>query len=738
MSDAPLPESNVEGSTADKDSERLTEIWDTGMQRFDSVAWPQQPMRGESLQARRFVTIPGAMWESEWGEQFENMPRPEIDKITKSLEKIETDYRENRLTVDYIPSGKDTDPETANTLDGLHRADSYHFKAQQARDNAFQEAIRGGFGAYRLTTDYANPDDPDDEAQRVNPGLTIVDADQSVYFDPASVLYDKSDAGWAFIITALPRAEAVAKWGEGNIAPWPVVNWTWAYDWYSPDVVRIAEYYVCEYVKDERLTLTHETSGEVERLFASEIDDDELADRQAEGWKVERKPAKRKRVCKYIMNGSRVLKDCGYIAGSEIPIVPVYGRRDYVDTMERFRGHVGKKMDRQRIYNASVAKVVETQSIAPYEVPIVDPEQLTGFVDGVPLTDHWARGNIDRLPVRILKALRNEDGSIATAGPIGKIEPPQVQPATAALLQISSADLTDDDDSAEEVKANVSADAMDIAASRVDARSAIYLDNMRQSIQREAEIYLGMAREVYFEPGREVETRTAEGKDGVAVLHEGYIGDDNVYRIRNDLTRGSYRVIADVQESTSTARQKTVRQNIAIAEMATKAGVQDLAQAALLNAVMNQDGEGQSDMQEWARKKLIEIGVAQPTQEEMQKLQQAAQEQEQAPPDPAQQALMAQAQELASKAKLNEAKSVETLASAELKAAQAGAVGGPVSEPDTPSGLTAATDEAKAEETLASAELKRAQAEKLRGEEGRSREERGLFQRIMGVVRGAR
>ena len=55
---------------------------------------------------------------------------------------------------------------------------------------------------------------------------------------------------------------------------------------------------------------------------------------------------------------------------------------------------------------------------------------------------------------------------------------------------------------------------MDIAATRKDTKSAIYLDNMRQSVQREGEIYLGMAKEIYFEPGRIVETMTEEGEDG--------------------------------------------------------------------------------------------------------------------------------------------------------------------------------------------------------------------------------
>jgi hypothetical protein len=46
------------------------------------------------------------------------------------------------------------------------------------------------------------PADKDNDEQRINPGLTIVDADQRVYFDPNSKLYDKSDAKWAFVLTA--------------------------------------------------------------------------------------------------------------------------------------------------------------------------------------------------------------------------------------------------------------------------------------------------------------------------------------------------------------------------------------------------------------------------------------------------------------------------------------------------------------------------------------------------------
>jgi hypothetical protein len=100
----------------------------------------------------------------------------------------------------------------------------------------------------------------------------------------------------------------------------------------------------------------------------------------------------------------------------------------------------------------------------------------------------------ERHPYALVNPVIDQDGKYVAMGPIGKIEPPQLQPVTATLLQIAAGDLqAETDDGSDEVKANTSAEAMDIAATRIDAKSAIYLDNMKQSVQREGEIYLGMA-----------------------------------------------------------------------------------------------------------------------------------------------------------------------------------------------------------------------------------------------------
>src|SRR6185312_1418126 len=182
--------------------------------------------------------------------------------------------------------GGDSDQTTADTLDGIHRADSYHFKSQQARDNAFEEAASGGFGAYRLCNELADPSDKDNDEQRVNPASIIVDADQRVYFDPNSKLYDKWDADWCVVLTADAR-ESFEEEYPGKDSSWPENRVRPLFDWFMPDVVIKAEYYEVENEPDDLLVLTHALSGEQQKEWASDVEPDDLKNLKAQGWKVE-------------------------------------------------------------------------------------------------------------------------------------------------------------------------------------------------------------------------------------------------------------------------------------------------------------------------------------------------------------------------------------------------------------------------------------------------------------------
>lgn len=631
---------------------------------FDIVAMAEQEERAAALEDRRFVSITGAQWDGDWGDQFANSIKVEIDKTSQGVERIMDQYRNNRLIVNFRAIDKDATEETADTLNGMFRADYYRSHGQQVFDNAFEEAVQGGYGAWRLTNEYAEEYDPDNDHQQVSL-VAIPEADQSVYW-VGGKLYDKSDATGCYVISALTPDEFNAQFPDAVHSSWPeVLERPFNFDWFAPDVIRVADYYEVETANEVCRTFEHRATGEARKEYG--ISGAESAKLETEGWRLLRvRRVKRRRVHKRVLSGAEILEDKGFIAGDQIPVVPVYGKRRIVDNVERVRGHVRKAKDPQRVYNSQIAKLTEQSALAPQERPIFTPEQVQGHEQA------WAEANINRAPYALINPLTGPDGAPLPVGPVAKIDPPQLSPVLAALIQITGADikeLTSSDDAAAETKSNVSAEAMDIAATRIDDKAFTYLDNMRQSVARCGEIWLSMAREVYWEEGREVETMDDEGKTpGVAVLAEPYTDEAGAHGVRNDIARGKYKVISDVTEATTTRRDKTVKTLINGSQLVA-GGDPELANAMMGTALLNMDGEGMNDLQDWIRQRLVQAGVVKPSDEEKRAMDEAAQA---AKPDPQAAFLNAAAKEkdaLAGKAvadtALSEAKRVETLAKAD-------------------------------------------------------------------------
>ena len=670
---------------------------------FHSQAQPQVEQRAQCLLARRFATIPGAQWEGDWDDFSANMIRVEVNKTWRGLEKICNDYRANRVEVDFR-AVDDQDEQTADTLDDLFRADVYRSGGQEAFDNCFFEGAGGGLGAIELYNDYEDELDPDSDEQCIRFGL-VPDADQSCFWG-YSTRYDKRDAPWACKITAYARAAFIDEFGADKIADWPTDQVKPFYDWFTPSVVKVATWWQVEQRKERRWTLTNAVTGEEQRVWANDVSKEWLDEQLAGGWSQKGRDVPRRRVHKYILSGMEILRDEGLIAGPNIPLVPFYGKRWFVDNMERFSGHVQLAMDPQRIYNSQVSRLVEISSTSPTAKPIVTPSQMAGH------SDVWARANIDRLPFVYLNPTVDADGNEQPLNEPPMLLPPDVPNVTAALLQLTGndiADLTNSDDGADEVKANVSHEAMDLAATRTDEKSSGYMDNFRLTMQRVGEVYLGMAKEIYVEEGRKVPQMARDSTQSQATLMMA-MSYKGRYLTINDFSQGRFNVIADVTESSATKRDKTVRKALGVAQIAGSNGSTDLANAALLTAVVNMDGDGMDDFKEYARKAGIQIGLVEPNDAEKQEMEQAA-AQKQGQVDPAEQALMAQSAKLLAEADKLKAQGMAEQADAILKIAQAHAVGGPE---QAPSGLQAPPPTpAEQIDQVASARLKIAQANHL-------------------------
>lgn len=653
------------------------ELVEESLKHFDMAYKSQQEIRLKCLQDRRFVSVDGAQWEDALRLQFDNKPRFEVNKLHMACIRIFNEYRANRVEVKFEPKDDDADSQTADSLMGMHRADVARSGGTEAFDNAFDEGVAGGFGAWRLRNVYNDESDEDDDTQKVifEP---IYDADSSVFWSLDGKKYDKSDAKRCWVITSMGRDEYHDEYGVANPndpfgnaamgqpATFRKVQKMTEFDWYTPDVVYVAEYYRIEEMKRKKhvFRLLGQNKKDV-KIDEAELDDEMREDMKAQGYEEIRvRSVKVKRVRKWIHDGAKVLEDCGYVAGPNIPVVPFYGKRAFIDNQERIMGHIRLGKDSQRLLNMQVSLLAIITALAPRRKPIFTPEQIKGHETS------WANDNINDNPYNLINPITDMNGGETPAGPLGYTEPPPIPESLAALLQITDSsikELTGNQEAGEKVVSNVSDDLLERVQSHVDMQAFIYMDNFGKSMQRSGEIWLGMTREIVDEEGRKMKTIGKDGASGHVVIKQPQIVAGSTM-ITNDPGKGKYEVTVDVGPAFKSRRDATVSRLVQVLQF-----IQDPQLASIVVSLIltNMDGEGLDDLREFLRMQLVGNGVLKPTKEEAEQLAAKQKAAAQQPPDPQTQYMLAAAGHEQAKTKQAQATTIKTYADAASSRADA-------------------------------------------------------------------
>jgi len=651
MSDTYMDQDEEE--VEDPNDERLRKVHAEAIKRFDAIQSAVYDERMLCLSDRRFVSIAGAQWEGALQQQFENKPRMEVNKTLLGVMRIINEKRNNPVTVEYLPKDDD-DADRADFINGLFRADEQDSNAEEAYNNAFEEAVTGGFGAWRLRADYEDKESEDNDYQRVyiEP---IYDADSCVFFDLSSQRQDKSDAKFAFVLVAKTHEDFIEEWGEDPTTFDKSITQCY-FDWTTDNQVYVAEYYVVEEVK-EMVQVWRDVLGEDVKYYKADFANDPgLADRLAATGNVfvRKKATVRSKVHKYLLSGQSVLEDCGYIAGTQIPIIPVYGRRFVIDGVERCVGHVRPGKDPQRILNVEVSKMVELAATSSPRIPVLMPEQIAGHEDA------WNRRNIDLPGYLLLNTITDAQGNTLPAGPVAHIEPPEIPQAWAALIQIANQDIEQilgNRQNTDKIVSNVSEETVMATQSSVDMQTYTFISNFALAMKRSGEVYIPIAKEVYVDKGRKVKTVAKDGKTTLAVIKSPIMGPDGV-TTDNDLSKGSFDVITDVGPSSKSRRDATVKK---LMKMIATPGMDPQTMQMLQYLIlMNTEGEGIQDARDYARKNLVKSGVLKPTDEEAKAMQLEAKI-----PNPNDELLKAAANEANANAQRAQADVVKTMAEIE-------------------------------------------------------------------------
>lgn len=284
-------------------------------------------------------------------------------------------------------------------------------------------------------------------------------------------------------------------------------------------------------------------------------------------------------------------------------------------------GEVRLTRDAQILYNLQVSKLAEQTALSGLEKPIFTAEQIKGH------ESRWADDAVKNYPYQIVNPITNADGSETIAGAVGYTKPPMISPALSGLLQVTDASIKEiqgSDNPQDQIMTRMSGEAIQKIHDRIDMQSYIYMSNFAKAIRRAGTIWLSMAKDVYVEENRNMKTVNPDKSTASIKLLEPYKSEDGKTFVRNDLIDAKFNVAVSVGASTSSKRQKTVNNLLEAIQVVSSPEIKDVLSYAV---VMNMEGEGLQDASQFARKRLVTLGVVTPTEEEAQQLAEEAQNQ---------------------------------------------------------------------------------------------------------------
>jgi len=338
------------------DNEEHKTIHAEAMNRFMQVE--DRDQRQLSIEEMRFAHVQGGQWDEDSRTKRANRPRFTINRIEPAIDQIVGNQRQNRTTIKIRPVSSGADEKTAKVFNGLIRNIESVSKAANSYDAAFDESIAGGYGGWRVLTEF-NDDDVFEQDIKIKP---IKSAASSLYFGPSEE-YDKRDAMYAFLITNFTPADFKDKWPEASAASFnknQLSNVSNCRNWFKQDSIRVAEYWKKEPITRELALMS---DGKVIDLGEEEAVIDELKEKGITVLKTRKVDTHK--IIMYKMSGLEILEGPNKWAGKYIPLVPVFGKVHHIENDTHVKGIVRDAKDPQRIYNYETSQAIETSALTP-------------------------------------------------------------------------------------------------------------------------------------------------------------------------------------------------------------------------------------------------------------------------------------------------------------------------------------------------------------------------------------
>lgn len=494
--------------------------------------------RQEALEDLKFGG--GDQWpvELQNSRNLESRPVITVNKVDNYCRQVSNQQRQQRPRIKVHATNTHEDMLDAQTIGGIIRHIEVNSNADYAYDNAFDYAVRMGWGFIRVRTDYVSEDSFDQEIY-----IDPVDNPFTVYYDPNSVAPDGSDCERCLITTMVAKEQFRKMYPEaddGGTSFTQRGTGDSQSEWITKEDIRLAEYY---YTVKEKATLYLLSDGSA--TFADDKDFFQRLDNY--GITVVDKRDSYKKSIKYCkMTAIEILEERDW-AGKYIPVVPVYGRHLVVGDKRKKFGMIRYAKDPQRMYNFWQTSITEGVALAPKAKWLLAEGQDEGH------ENDWANANIKSFPLLRYKQT-DIDGRPAPPPQRLQPEPPQ------AGVMAAAAGVNDDIksimgifDPAQLGQGNISGKALNGQQQQVDLTNFDYYDNLTRSIAHIGKICLDLIPKIY-DTERVMRIIGDDGKPELLTINQ----RDSVGRVLNDVTVGQYDVVMETGPGYNSKRQEAV------------------------------------------------------------------------------------------------------------------------------------------------------------------------------------
>ena len=469
---------------------------------------------------------------------LESRPVITVNKVDNYCRQVANQQRQQRPRIKVHATNTHDDMVDAQTISGIIRHIEVNSNADHAYDNAFEYAVRMGWGYMRVRTDYISEDSFDQEIY-----IDPVDNPFTVYFDPNSVAPDGSDADRCLITTMMLKSEFRKLYpdaDDGGTSFTQRGTGDSQSEWITKEDIRLAEHY---YTVREKAKLYLLSDG-----TATFADDKDFFNRLAAyGIEVVDTRDSFKKTIKYCkMTAVEILEERDW-AGKYIPIVPVYGRHIVIGDKRKKFGMIRYAKDPQRMYNFWQTSITEGVALAPKAKWLLAEGQDEGH------ENDWANANIKSFPLLRYKQT-DIDGRPAPAPVRLQPEPPQAGIMAAAMgVDNDIKAIMGVFDPAQLGQGNISGKALNGQQQQVDLTNFDYYDNLTRSIAHVGKICLDLIPKIY-DTQRVMRIIGDDGKPELLTINQ----RDSVGRVLNDISVGQYDVVMETGPGYNSKRQEAV------------------------------------------------------------------------------------------------------------------------------------------------------------------------------------